>query len=117
MSEQHESASTPARASPWPLFVALGLTLSELGVLFGSSPVSVGGILLLSASVVGILRESKYASTLYVPGLAVGGLFTAVGAVVYVFTSLTFRGSYVTVAGVIVVVASVVLALYEREYL
>ena len=117
MSEQHESTSTPARASPWPLFVALGVTLSELGVLFGSSPVSVGGILLLSASVVGILRESKYTSTLYAPGLVVGALFTVVGVVLSLFTTLTFRGSYVTVAGVIVIAVSVALGLYEREFL
>lgn len=47
-------------SSPWPVFVALGLAISELGVLLNVVPVSVGGLLLFSGSIAGILRESGY---------------------------------------------------------
>ena len=48
-------------SSPWPLIVVLGFVCSELGLLFNVFPVAVGGLLLLVASVAGILQESGYA--------------------------------------------------------
>ncbi|MEF8775390.1 MAG: cox cluster protein [Haloarculaceae archaeon] len=48
------------KASPWPMFVALGVVLSEVGVVLGFFPVTVGGLLLFGATVAGILRESGY---------------------------------------------------------
>jgi hypothetical protein len=101
------------RASPWPLFVAGGLTLSEVGVVFGSLPVSVGGILLLSASVVGILRESGFSASLWKPALGLGVLFGAAGGALLAFTAANFRGSYVLGSGLLLAVSAVVLFLVE----
>lgn len=113
------------KASPWPLFVALGLVLSEAGVLFGVPAVAVGGILLFAASVVGILRESGYADSLWGPSLALGVLFAALGAAAYlqatgnspVAVGVRVRGLFVMVAGGLVAVAAVALWLYESERL
>ncbi len=105
--------SEKPRASPWPVFVALGLALSEVGVVFGVGSVAVGGVLLLAASVVGIFRESRYAESLWGPALAVGALFAAAGGLVYALTGADARGVYVAAAGALVVAAGVVLALAE----
>lgn len=113
MEEQSGLSDQYPRASPWPLFVALGLTLSEIGVVFGSRAVSVGGILLFSASVVGIFRESGYSATLWKPAAVVGALFVAAGAAVLLATAATFRGTYVATSGALVLVAAVALWLYE----
>lgn len=48
------------KASPWPVFVALGFVISEIGVVLGLFPVTVGGLLLFGATVAGILSESGY---------------------------------------------------------
>jgi len=34
------------KASPWPLFIALGVPISEIGLVFDVLPVAVGGLLL-----------------------------------------------------------------------
>ena len=60
-------------ASPWPLFVALGFALSEVGIVLGVFPIAVGGVLLFGGSVAGILTESGYASHLWKTAMAVGG--------------------------------------------
>jgi len=82
MSEQSNVQPTSRRASPWPLFVALGFALSELGVFIGLYPIAVGGILLLGASVAGILRESRYARDLWRPLAALGVVFVVAGTLV-----------------------------------
>jgi hypothetical protein len=60
MDEQPGLSDQYRMASPWPLFVALGLALSEVGIFMGLFPVAVGGLLLFGGSVSGILRESGY---------------------------------------------------------
>ena len=66
--------------SPWPLFVALGLPIAEVGILFGLVPLAVGGLLLFCGSIAGILRENGYVSSAWrgLAGLSVlviaGGL-------------------------------------------
>lgn len=47
-------------SSPWPLFVALGFALSELGIFLALVPLAVGGLLLFTGSVAGIIREAGY---------------------------------------------------------
>jgi hypothetical protein len=101
------------RSSPWPLFVALGFTLSEAGVLFNFLSVAVGGILLFAASVVGILRESGYARTLWRPTVGAGVAFGAAGGALLSATSFTFRGTYVGAAGAFLVGIGAVLFLHE----
>ena len=57
-----EGATGPARkASPWPVFVAVGLAVSEIGVfLDGLYPLAVAGLLLFVGSVAGIVAEAGY---------------------------------------------------------
>ena len=50
-------------ASPWPLFVALGLPIAEVGILFGLVPLAVGGLVLFCGAIAGILREAEYAAS------------------------------------------------------
>ena len=100
-----ESAARPSHtgASPWPLFVALGVALSEVGVVLGLRPVSVAGLLLFVGSVTGILTESGYISR---PPLAAGvqGLaLIGIGSVLIVQnqTGTTVRGQSIVIAGVL----------------
>lgn len=71
-------------ASPWPLFVALGLPIAEIGLLFGSIPLSVGGTILFGGSIAGMLGESGYVETAW-RGLGVTALLAVAigGALVY----------------------------------
>ena len=64
-------------ASPWPLFVALGIPIAEIGILFGLVPLAVGGLLLFCGSVAGILRENEYVSSAW-RGLAILSVFVIV---------------------------------------
>ncbi|MFB6120668.1 MAG: cox cluster protein [Halobacteriaceae archaeon] len=101
------------RASPWPLFVALGFVLSELGVLFNALSVAVGGLALFSASVVGIFRESGYARTLWRPTATMGAIWSVVGVVLFVGAEMHFRAAYVGAVGGLLLVAALGLALRE----
>lgn len=82
MSEKTAGVSAHRRASPWPLLIAFGLALSELGVFVGLYPVAVGGLLLLGGSVAGILVESGYAGDLWRPLAGIGVAFGALGVAV-----------------------------------
>lgn len=66
-------------SSPWPIFVALGLVLSEIGVLFGIIPLSVGGLLLFAGSIAGILTESGYVTRLWRMLSGLGAALIVVG--------------------------------------
>ena len=66
-------------ASPWPVFVALGFALSEVGIFLNLPSLAVGGLLLLGGSVAGILRESAYADSVWVTLAGLGVLFGALG--------------------------------------
>jgi hypothetical protein len=59
-------------ASPWPVFVALGFVLSEIGIFLGVLPVAVGGVLLFGGSIAGILTESEYVENLWKTTVNVG---------------------------------------------
>jgi hypothetical protein len=106
------------RASPWPIPLVLGLVVAELGIVFdGLLPVAVGGMLLLAASVVGILRESGFAATLWKPALAVAGAFAGVGAVLYGGVDATARGAAMVGTATVVAAAALAAYLYETERL
>lgn len=79
MAEQPGVSDEYRMASPWPLFVALGFALSEVGVFMGVFAVAVGGILLLGASVTGILRESGYVTRTWRTLAALGAGFALLG--------------------------------------
>lgn len=100
------------KASPWPLFIALGVPISEIGLVFDIFPVAVGGLLLFCGCIAGMLQESGYIA---VPWGALGVmalvLFAAGGGVLYgnpqVAVDLTFR-AYAMIASGAVLIAAVV---------
>ncbi|MGB9986360.1 DUF7541 family protein [Salarchaeum japonicum] len=108
MEEQPGLSDQYRRSSPWPMFIALGFVLSELGILFGGAlvPIAVGGVVLLEASVIGILRESDYASTLWAPALGIGALFALAGGALF-YWGLRIRAVTVVSAGVIAFLAGI----------
>ncbi|WP_232688209.1 DUF7541 family protein [Halobacterium zhouii] len=106
------------RASPWPIPLVLGLVISELGLLIdGILPVAVGGLLLFAASIVGILRESRYTESMWRTTLALGAVFAVLGGVVYTQTGADQRGLALAVTAVIVAGGGVALFLLETERL
>jgi hypothetical protein len=80
MEEQPGLSDQYRTASPWPLLVAVGFALSEVGVFLGIFPVAVGGILLLGGSVTGILAESGYVQRPWRTLALLGGIFAGLGA-------------------------------------
>lgn len=116
------------RASPWPVFVAVGLALSEIGVFVGIFPVAVFGLLLFGGSVAGILTESGYTSRPWPTLLVLGGILAVAGVAIIVWqTSLgaidisefgtngvLSRALAITVAGIALVLAGGVASLFER---
>ena len=103
MSDESDTNSTYTGASPWPLFVALGLALSEVGVVLGLRPVSVAGLLLFVGSVAGILTEAGYVSrparAAGVQGVALVGV--GITLVLQNQTGTTVRGQSIAIAGVL----------------
>lgn len=79
MEEQPGLSDEYRMASPWPLFVALGFAVLEVGVFMGVFPVAVGGVLLFGASVTGILRESGYVARTWRLLAAIGVGFGLLG--------------------------------------
>jgi len=87
MEEQPGLSDQYRTASPWPVFVALGLVLSEIGVFIGLFPVAVFGLILFGGSVAGILTESGYVTRPWPTLLGVGGVLAAIAvglAVAYI---------------------------------
>jgi len=70
-------------SSPWPLFVALGVAISEVGIILGFLPVAAGGLVLLAGSVTGILRESGHVANPWRGLLTFATALLAVGVGVY----------------------------------
>jgi len=92
------TASDSSKASPWPLFVALGLAVGELGVFMGLYPVAVAGLLLFIGSVTGIVQEAGYSERPSRLLGALGAVLVVVG--VWVVTTQTGVDSSAVVAAV-----------------
>ncbi|MFB6123731.1 MAG: cox cluster protein [Haloferacaceae archaeon] len=108
MNEQPGLSDQYRMASPWPLFVALGIPVAELGVLFDVFPVAVAGLLLFCGSVAGLLRESEYVSSPWLSMGAFAVLLVGIG-VAFAFTDidLVTRGYAIITAGVVLAVGAV----------
>ncbi|GGN96575.1 MULTISPECIES: DUF7541 family protein [Haloarcula] len=84
MEEQPGLSDQYRMSSPWPVFVALGLALSEIGVFIGLFPVAVFGLILFGGSIAGILTESGYATRPWPTLVGVGVLLVLLAALVAV---------------------------------
>lgn len=109
MDEQPGLSDQYRRASPWPIFVALGIPIAEVGILFNLLPVAVAGLLLFCGSVAGMTDEAGYASSPWRPLLALAVVCFGVGAAfLYVdpqfpaTIGLAERGYAVIAAGVLI---------------
>lgn len=83
--DRAESDLTPGRqkASVWPLFVALGLVISEVGIFMdGLYPVAVAGLLLFVGSVAAIVSEADYVERPWRLLGGLGALLVVAGALV-----------------------------------
>lgn len=121
MAEEPGLSDQYRTASPWPVFVAVGFALSEVGIFLGVFSVAVAGLLLLGASVTGILRESGYVTQTWQVLAALGAAFALLGLAVVatqfspgsvpvqsVITNpngIVGRGLAIVVAGVVLVAA------------
>ncbi len=100
------------KASPWPLFIALGVPISELGLVFNVFPLAVGGLLLFCGCIGGILQEAGYVQTPWTALAVMSGLLVAAGAgVLYgnpqVGVDLTLRAYALITSGAILLAAVV----------
>lgn len=138
MSEQPGVSDQYRMASPWPVFVALGFAITELGIFLGVFPISVAGVLLFGGAVAGILTEAEYTSELWrtiaLTGVAFAGLGVFLGALQVVVSGgfgvdvvlgaidqpniaghrLVSRGLAILAAGVILVATGVTRLLTQR---
>ncbi|XVH30809.1 DUF7541 family protein [Haloferacaceae archaeon DSL9] len=67
------------KASPWPFFIAIGLVLAEVGIVFELVPVAVGGLLLFCICIAGVLRESTYVNSPWTSLAILAGLLAVFG--------------------------------------
>ena len=96
------------KASPWPLFIALGVPISEIGLVFNVLPIAVGGLLLFCGCIAGMLQESGYIDT---PWRALGAmallLLVLGGAIFYinpqVGADMTMRAYAVLTSGAVLI--------------
>lgn len=117
MEEQQGLSDQYPTASPWPVFVALGLVLSEVGVFIGLFPVAVFGLILFGGSVAGILTESGYTTRPWPTLIGVGVVLAGIAAVIAVtqipaaeFTLANINDNALLSRMTAVVVAGVVMA-------
>mgnify|MGYP000010954702 FL=1 len=94
------------RASPWPVFVALGIPIAEVGIVFGLFPIAVGGLLLFGGSAAGLATEAGYAKTPWrglvgaaapLAALGVGFAYTAINLPTRGFAILAAAGILVAI--------------------
>lgn len=112
MEEQPGLSSRYTKVSPWPIFIAFGIVISELGILFNVLPVAVGGLVLLSGSIAGLAAETGYAAT---PWRALGvcaGVLVGLGAGLFYIGSLpAAAGTQIDQRGVAILVTALLLSL------
>ncbi|GAA0252577.1 hypothetical protein ACFFQF_03280 [Haladaptatus pallidirubidus] len=119
MDEQPGLSDQYRKSSPWPLFVAFGLALFEVGIVMAQYlfPVAVGGMLMFVGSCVGILRESEYIKNPWKGLVASAGLAFAVGGVVWTMTTgdVQLRGTAILIGGAILFIAGIGGSLWQPE--
>lgn len=105
--------------SPWPLFIALGLPIAEMGILFGLVPLAVGGLLLFCGSIAGMLQEADYTASAW-RALAVLAVLVVAGGLALLYADaatkadLVIRAYSMVGAGALMLVAGVGGELFGR---
>ena len=117
MDEQPGLSDEYRKASPWPLFVAFGLAIFEVGIVWPLFPVAVGGLLLFVGSVVGILRESGYVANPWKGLVAASVVCLAAGGLIAVTTTgaVHLRGVAILAGGLVVLAGGVFGSIWQPE--
>jgi hypothetical protein len=125
MTDGSTETEQPPTSSPWPVLIAAGLALSEIGILVDVLPVAIGGLVLLASSVTGFITESGHVSSPWPLAIGFGALFVVLGAGLYAVGteqvaagsddpfSLATRGVAIVAAGLVTIVGAAVLR-YRR---
>jgi hypothetical protein len=125
MDEQPGLSDQYRMSSPWPMLIAFGLAIAEVGIFWPLAPLAIGGLLLLTGSTVGIIREAGYvespwpllsgfALALVAIGLALfafsGGAFAvnSVSESLRTSGSIGLRGLSIAFAGVVALIGALV---------
>lgn len=120
MADEAELPAGFSKSSPWPVFVAIGLAISEVGVVMALLPVTVGGLLLFVGSVAGILAETEYVASPWPLLAGLGLVLILLGGAIYWYTgaplsvaivletlevgrTVAYRGLAIVTAGVVTV--------------
>lgn len=103
------------RASPWPVFIALGIPIAELGILFGVVALSVGGLVLFCGSIAGMLEETGYVATPW-RALGIMAVICLSGGATFLFPlGLATRGYAIIAAGILLLLGGVAGELFVRD--
>jgi hypothetical protein len=126
MADHSTGTEQPPASSPWPILIAVGLVLSEVGILVDVFPIAVGGLVLFAASITGFVTESGHVSSPWPLAIGFGALFVALGAILYAVGAelvvvagsdglfgLATRGVAIAVAGLVTIVGAIALR-YRR---
>lgn len=112
MDEQPGLSNRYRKVSPWPIFIAFGIAISEIGILFNVLPIAVGGLVLLSGSIAGMATEADYAAT---PWRALGvcaGVLVVLGGILFYAGSLpAAAGTRIDERGIAILVTALLLFL------
>lgn len=113
--DEDSGITSPGRVSAWPVFVALGLAVAEVGIVMeGLYPLAVAGLLLFIGSVAGIVHEAGYVSRPWTLLGALGLLLVLAGMLVlysvvgFDFTASLGSEQTVTIRGWAILGAGVV---------
>lgn len=109
MEDQPGLSDQYRKASPWPLFIAVGLAISEIGIFLDLVAFAVGGLLLFVGSVSGILSEAGYLSTPWPFAGVLGMVLAVIGIGLMLLypvgeggaVSMGFRAISIAIAGVV----------------
>lgn len=103
-------------SSPWPIFIAFGIALSEVGLLIGFWPLTVGSLLVFVGAVAGILREAGYVTRPARAAGILGVLFVGIGLALVAIdlTGSTVRGRSIIFAGVLSLLAIPLWTVYDQ---
>lgn len=83
--------STDSAGSPWPLALAFGLAVAELGVFLGFAVVAAPGVVFFGASLAGAIDEAGYGRSRPFLLVVVAAALAAIGAAAVV-AALPIRG-------------------------
>lgn len=112
MDEQPGLSSRYTKVSPWPIFIAFGIVISEIGILFNVLPVAVAGLVLLSGSIAGLAAESGYAATPWrALGVCAGVLVVLGGILFYVGSLPAAANTQIDERGIAILVTALLLSL------